>query len=162
MGASRQRFPPVFDFVRWMERLPHMTRALALWSVLVLLGTSWSPVGWADGLADETTRQRTIEQGIEYLRVRGQADDGSFSGQSGSAITGLCVSAILENRPQAINDPVVVDALAFLETQVRPDGGIYSAGSQHRNYETCVAVQAFDTANRDGRYDALLGKAEAF
>jgi squalene-hopene/tetraprenyl-beta-curcumene cyclase len=145
-------------FVFLMERLLHMSRSLVLLSALVLLGTSWTAVG----VADEATRKQTIEKGIDFLRVRGQADDGSFSVQSGSAVTGLCVSAILENRPQAINDPVVVDALGFLQTQIREDGGIYSQGSKHRNYETCVAVQAFQAANRDGRYDALLSNAEAF
>lgn len=119
-------------------------------------------VGASVSQADEATRRRTIDAGIEYLRQRGQADDGSFSSQSGSAVTGLCISAILENRPQAVSDPVVVKALDFLESQVREDGGIYAVGSKHRNYETCVAVQAFNLANREGRYDQILAKAEAF
>lgn len=105
---------------------------------------------------------RAVTQGIEYLRNRGQADDGSFSGQTGSAVTALCVSAILQNRPQAIADPVVVKAMAFLEQNVRADGGIYAVGSKHRNYETCVAVQAFQDANQDGRYDKVLASADKF
>lgn len=112
--------------------------------------------------ADEATRRRTVDAGIEYLRQRGQAEDGSFSSQSGSAVTALCISAILENRPQAISDPVVVRALRYLESNVREDGGVYTIGSKHRNYETCVAVQTFKAANRDGRYDQTLKKAEAF
>lgn len=111
---------------------------------------------------DAATRQKTVDAGIEFLRQRGQADDGSFSGQTGSAVTALCISAILENRPAAIADSVVTDALDFLEKHIRNDGGIYAVGSKHRNYETCVAVQAFKAANRDGRYNETLQHAEAF
>ncbi len=112
--------------------------------------------------AEVPARQQAIDRGIEYLRQRGQADDGSFSGQSGPAVTGLCITAILENRPAAVNDPAVQKALSFLEGHLQEDGGIYSPGSKHRNYETCIAVQAFEAANRQGRYDETLAPAEAF
>ncbi len=110
----------------------------------------------------DAQRQQSVLQGIDYLRNRGQSDDGSFSGQTGSAVTALCLSAILQNRPKAINDPAVVKALAFLEKNVREDGGVYAQGSKHRNYETCVAVQAFKDANQNGRYDAILAAADKF
>lgn len=115
------------------------------------------------GAAEQNAaRQQSVLQGVDYLRNRGQAEDGSFSGQTGSAVTALCISAILQNRPKAINDATVVKALAFLEQNVREDGGIYATGSKHRNYETCVAVQAFKDANHDGRYDATLAAADKF
>ena len=50
---------------------------------------------------------RAINRGIDFLRNRGQASDGSFSGETGAAVTGLCLRAILEHRPLAVNDPVV-------------------------------------------------------
>ena len=53
-------------------------------------------------------------------------------------------------------------SLKYLNGFVHPDGGIYSDGSTHQNYETCVAMQCFSEANRDHRYDTLLKKAEAY
>ncbi len=101
-------------------------------------------------------------RGIEFLKSRGQADNGSFSGESGVAITALCVDAILEHRPAAVNEPSIKKALEFIEARIRGDGGIYTEGSSHKNYETCVAVSALISANRDGKYDSVLDRAEVF
>ncbi len=105
---------------------------------------------------------RAADLGIEFLRTRGQNDDGSFSPETGAAVTALCVRAILEHRPQATNDPVVKKALEFIESKFQGDGGIYANGSRYRNYETSVAVGALLKANKDGRYDSALKRAEAF
>jgi len=59
-------------------------------------------------------------------------------------------------------DPMVARSLAYLEKYVQPDGGIYSPGTLYRNYETCLAILCLTEANRDGRYDQLLKKAEAY
>ncbi|MEM9643787.1 MAG: prenyltransferase/squalene oxidase repeat-containing protein [Planctomycetota bacterium] len=106
-------------------------------------------------------------RGIEFLRARGQAENGSFSGETGAAVTALVVRAILEHRPAAAtNDPVVRKALAYLEEMVQPDGGIYKPGSRYRNYETSTAVLALVQAGRAegmrGRYESELKRAEAF
>ncbi len=105
---------------------------------------------------------RAVIRGVDFLRNRGQADDGSFSGETGSAVTALCVRAILEHRPQATDDPVVKKALRYIESKVQSDGGIYATGSRHRNYDTTVAVGALIKANADGRYDSVLKRAELF
>jgi squalene-hopene/tetraprenyl-beta-curcumene cyclase len=111
---------------------------------------------------DPAEIDRAINRGIDFLRNRGQATDGSFSGETGAAVTGLCLRAILENRPLAGGDPVVKKGLAYLESMIQGDGGIYARGSQYRNYETSVAVGALLKANQDGRYDSVLARAEAF
>jgi len=103
------------------------------------------------------------DRGIEFLRTRGQSDDGSFSGETGAAVTGLVVRAILEHRPAAAeNDPVVKRAVEYLESKIRPDGGIYAVGSKYRNYETSTAVLALVAANQDNQYDSILKRAEVF
>ena len=93
-----------------------------LFCVTATISTAISPVFAEEQLNAKI--ERAAAKGIEFLKNRGQADDGSFSGQTGSAVTALCVSAILQNRPQAIADPVVVKSLAFLQQNVRADGGI--------------------------------------
>lgn len=112
--------------------------------------------------AIEQAIDQAAARGIEFLRQRGQGEDGSFSRETGAAVTALCVRAILEHRPQAINDPVVKRALQFIESKIQGDGGIYAQGSRHRNYETSVAVGALIRANQDGRYDSVLKRAEMF
>lgn len=106
--------------------------------------------------------ERTVQRGIEFLKSRGQSPDGSFSGQTGTAVTSLVVRAILDHRPTAVGDPVIQNALRFIEKSMQSDGGIYSAGSKYRNYETSVAVGALLAANKDGKYDSQLKRAEAF
>lgn len=112
-----------------------------------------------------------VNRGIEFLQTRGQNGDGAFSGETGAAVTGLCVRAILEHRPSAaITDPVVKNALKYIESKVQPDGGIYRVGSKYRNYETSAAVIALVAANeahsaQDAThrpYDSTLKRAEMF
>jgi hypothetical protein len=84
----------------------------------------------------EEKRAKSVRQGIEYLLQRGQAADGTFSSQAGTAITGLVVAAILENEGGAVADPRIQKSLKILEANVRSDGGIYALDSRHKNYRT--------------------------
>ena len=105
---------------------------------------------------------RSVNRGINFLLNRGQAEDGSFSSETGVAVTALCVRAILENRPEAVELPSVQRSLKFIESKVQSDGGIYTQGSKYRNYETSVSVMALIKANKDDQYDSELRRAEAF
>ncbi|MDB2318276.1 terpene cyclase/mutase family protein [bacterium] len=113
---------------------------------------------------DETVEllfQKTSKAGTTFLLEKGQAPDGSFSKQLSPAVTALCTSALLEHGvPQT--DPKIQKALAFLKTQIRPDGGIYGKGSNLRNYETSVSLMCFNRVNKDGNYDETIQKAIAF
>ena len=116
----------------------------------------------ADEVPTAAKQQAAIDRAIEFFRLRGQADDGSFSGQTGVAVTSLVVQAVLEQRPSMVDSPWVKKALQYIESNVRPDGGIYAEGSKYRNYETSVAISALVRANREGRYESELARAEAF
>jgi len=105
--------------------------------------------------------RQMIDRSIEFLRVRGQATDGSFSGNVGIGPTALVVSGLLAVEVP-VEDPLVSKSLAYLDRHVQPDGGIYALDSLHRNYDTCIAMVAFSKANSDGRYDQTVKKAEAF
>jgi squalene cyclase len=112
--------------------------------------------------APDARLQKAVADGIEYLKTRGQADDGSFSKESGSAVTSLCIAAVLKHRPEMRNDPMVTKGLAFIESNIRGNGGIYAEGSKHQNYETCIATAALLEANEGGKYDSVLTRAKAF
>lgn len=132
---------------------------------IICLAVSWLCVSPAISLA-QTSREElvrtSVARGIDYLRTRGQADDGSFSRESGSAVTSLCVAAILKNRPEAKSDPVIKKAFEFIESNIRGDGGIYADGSKYKNYETCIATAALIEGNVNGKYDSVLARAKAF
>ena len=97
---------------------------------------------------------------LAFLATR-QAADGSFSAQAGPAVTALVTTSILQHGRTA-DDPLVAKSLKYLTGFVREDGGIYSEGSVYKNYETSVALMCFAAANKSGKYDQLLKKAEAF
>ncbi|MGB7342592.1 MAG: prenyltransferase/squalene oxidase repeat-containing protein [Pirellulaceae bacterium] len=109
-----------------------------------------------------TTIEQAATRGINFLKNRGQAPDGSFSSETGVAVTALCVRAMLEHQPRSVDTPAIQKALKFIETKMQGDGGIYNNGSLYRNYETSVAVGALIKANKDGRYESALKRAEAF
>ena len=121
---------------------------------------------------DEAKLQEITRKGVEYLLQKGQAEDGSFSKQINPAITSLCLSALLANDVP-VSDERIQKGLAFVETHVQPDGGIYKDGSSLKNYETSVAIMCFVRA-RDaykktnaaselaGKYDVTIEKAAGF
>lgn len=127
-------------------------------SMLTVRGRSM--IGAAEPF-DAAAYERAVGKSIDYLRSKGQAADGSFSGQSGPAITALVTTAILQHG-RTPDDPLVSKSLKYLEKFVREDGGIYQAESTHPNYETCLALLCFKEANKDGRYRSILEKAEAY
>jgi squalene-hopene/tetraprenyl-beta-curcumene cyclase len=114
----------------------------------------------AKDAAGHAQASKLVDRGISYL-TGAQAKDGSWSKQAGPAVTALVATSILENGRTA-SDPVVAKALKYIESFVRPDGGVYSEGSKHQNYETCLAIRCFSAANKDGRYDDLLKRAEGY
>ncbi len=98
-----------------------------------------------------------VDRGVAYL-TGAQAEDGSFSKGAGPAVTALVATAMLENG-RSPSDPVIAKALKYLEANIKPDGGVYAKDSKYRNYETCVAIQCFAAANKDGHYADVLKKA---
>ena len=102
-----------------------------------------------------------VQRGVEYLRVQGQADDGSFSASTGIGPTALVTTALL-SAGVSPEDPMVAKSLAYLLKHVRPDGGIYAEGSRHQNYDSCLAMVALSKANQQGKYDQQIKKCEAY
>jgi squalene-hopene/tetraprenyl-beta-curcumene cyclase len=113
----------------------------------------------ANGLS-KAELQRVVDRGVAYFE-QAQADDGSWSAGSGPGITAIVASALLRSG-RTVEDPMVARALEYLEGHRRDDGGIYQEGSRYKNYETSLAMVAFQDANKVGRYDDLLAKAEKF
>ncbi|MFV1967392.1 MAG: prenyltransferase/squalene oxidase repeat-containing protein [Pirellulaceae bacterium] len=105
--------------------------------------------------------EQMVGKAISFFATKGRASDGSYSSFSGPGVTALVTTGLLRHgRPP--EGSLVANSLVYLKTFIRPDGGIYQQGSHYRNYETCLAILCFSEANRDGRYDDLLARADAF
>lgn len=110
---------------------------------------------------ESVTHQEMVDRSIKFLREKGQAEDGSFSGESEIGPTGLVVTALLASGLES-DDPMVAKGLKYLESFIQPSGGIHKPESLHRNYATCISMMAFAGANESGRYAGVLARAEAF
>jgi squalene-hopene/tetraprenyl-beta-curcumene cyclase len=89
-----------------------------------------------------------------------QNEDGSFAPKLGGPGVTALVAAGLIRTGMGPTDPVVAKALAYLESNVQKDGGIYN--QRLANYTTCVALMTFQEANKDGKYDKVIAGASAF
>ncbi len=136
--------------------------------------SAWMGICLASGMAVKAAASETVgprvdasqfraavDRAVEFLRVKSQAPDGSFSGSAGPGPTAIIVTALLRHG-LGVDDPLVAKGLKYLEGLRHPDGGIYQPGALYANYETCLAIMCFSTANKDGRYAKLLKDAEAF
>jgi squalene-hopene/tetraprenyl-beta-curcumene cyclase len=103
--------------------------------------------------------QAVLDKAVAYLRKR-QGEDGSYAPKlAGPGVTALVVAGLLRNG-YAPDDPTVAKALAYMESKVQKDGGIYD--QRLANYVTSVALMAFAEANKGGRYDTLIKNATQF
>lgn len=109
-----------------------------------------------DAKALKSSRQK----GIEFLSLS-QADDGSWRSPHAPGVTALAAHSLLQSGLPA-DDEVIEAAFAHLLTHLKEDGGIYDKDSKHRNYETSIALMAFDSANKNGKYDDLIKNAVKF
>jgi squalene-hopene/tetraprenyl-beta-curcumene cyclase len=143
---------------------------LAGLSGAALLATAWSPLAaWAQEKetkavktsADQKKLSATVAKGLEFLKTKGQAEDGSFSRQAGIGVTCLAASAMMQNglTPQ---EPAVAKALKYIESNIQAGGGIHSPKSRFVNYETCLAMVTLAQANKEGKYDKALKDADKF
>ena len=107
------------------------------------------------------TVQDAITKASLYLQEYGQEPDGSFSPQSGPALTALAVTALVRTGTSA-DSPMVLRGVQYLLTFQQSDGGIYQRESAVANYETSIAILALHECNTSGRYDEIIQKAKRF
>jgi squalene-hopene/tetraprenyl-beta-curcumene cyclase len=138
----------------------HVRLPLVLSAVCSLLIASLAPPAPAADDATARKFEQMIDKAVGYLATKGQAADGSYNAAAGPAVTALVTTSLLR-QGRSPDDPQVAKALKYVERFVHDDGGIYAEGT-HKNYETCVAVMCFQEANRGGKYDALIKKADAY
>ena len=89
---------------------------------------------------DAKDAKAVVDKAADYLRKH-QAEDGSWSSKTtGPGVTAVIVAALLRHG-YSTDDPMVAKAIAYLEKNVKKDGGIYDKALA--NYTTSVALMAF-------------------
>ncbi|HVK17888.1 MAG TPA: prenyltransferase/squalene oxidase repeat-containing protein [Fimbriiglobus sp.] len=124
------------------------------------------PGGLPAGLAadpaarpDPAELKAVLDRAYDALKAK-QNPDGSFAPKlAGPGITALTAAALVKSG-RGPDDPVVAKALAYLETRVKPDGGVYDKGLA--NYTTCLAILAFQSSNAGGKYDRVIENATKY
>nr|MBC8288769.1 terpene cyclase/mutase family protein [Planctomycetota bacterium] len=115
----------------------------------------------ASGSAVSETKLSEVQaKAIRFLKLS-QASDGSWTSPTVPGITALTTHALLQSGVSE-KDPAIRKALAFLLKLKQKNGGIYHPQTLHRNYETSITVLALSAANKDGKFDATIKKAEMF
>ena len=109
-----------------------------------------------DASAINAARQKAVG----FLKTV-QNDDGSWTSPNLVGVTGVITVGLLD-AGLTPSDDAVAKALKYLEGYRQKDGGIYAEKSNHRNYETAIALSAFTRANSNGHYDALIQDAKNF
>jgi squalene-hopene/tetraprenyl-beta-curcumene cyclase len=123
-------------------------------AALILAGSCQSVI--ADDAKD---RQTVIDKGIACLK-QSQSQDGSWSAKrAGPGITALVIAAMVRSGVSP-DDPAVAKGLAYLESRVQKDGGIYDKALA--NYTTSVALMALTECNKDGKYTTVINSASKF
>lgn len=111
---------------------------------------------------DAALYKKTVDRAVNYLLEKGQnREDGSFSSQLSTAVTAMGATALIRNGVPVTNAKVQM-ALEYVLKHVREDGGIYSDGSNLKNYETSLSLMCLVEANTDGQYDEKIKKASEY
>ena len=110
---------------------------------------------------DRAAFDQAVSKGIDYLRTKGQATDGSYTAPAGPGFTAIATMAVLRNG-RGVNDPQVAKGLKYLEGFVQVDGSICAPDSRIKTYETSLALVCFSLANKDGRYKQTIANTEKY
>ncbi len=128
---------------------------VACLAVPVLWAAEERPVG-----PDENKLAVARQRAVDFLKTS-QSDDGTWTTANSAGITALAVTALIDSGVP-VEDPAVAKGMRALEKLVQKDGGIYAPTTGHKNYETCVALMAFQAANVNGKYDRIVARADRF
>lgn len=110
--------------------------------------------------SDMATKLDLVQKAYRFLAAQ-QNEDGSFSPETGPAITAIVVTGLLKNGIPS-EDPVVSKGLKYLEKFVQPSGGIHQKDTYYKNYETSLSLICFAAANKNGKYSNIIKKADGF
>jgi len=136
------------------------TRRSFLGQAVGAMAISAAPRAVFGQAAAPASAEALTTRAAQFLKSRQTADGVWSADRKEPGITALVVAALLRSGRATPSEPSIAKGLAYLETFVKPEGGL--PGAAHANYSTAVALMAFHQANADGKYDAIIKGAQAF
>ncbi|MBX3398485.1 MAG: terpene cyclase/mutase family protein [Gemmataceae bacterium] len=109
---------------------------------------------------DAKSLEAVLDKARDYLKMHQKADGSFAPPQVGEPGIAALTAAALIRSGRHVADPTVAKALKYLETSIKPDGGVYNRGLV--NYTTSLAVMAFHEANADRKYDSAIAASAKF
>lgn len=133
-------------------------------SILILLVISLV-AAWPAAALDAEHRaiaEDSLDRGIAFLR-KAQNPDGSWTPQAGPAVTGLVVTAMLDQPDIAPHDPAVARGVQYILDRVQADGSIRDGENGIlANYNTAICLSALARIQGNPDAAAAIRGAQAF
>lgn len=105
------------------------------------------------------TAAPNVDLAVAFLKQT-QNEDGSWGDREIVGVTGLVLTAMVDSGVPD-DDASLSEGFAFLRSNVRESGGIHSAGTTHRNYDTALSLVAFQKLGKPGD-EGIRERAVAF
>ena len=149
-------------------RTPSLRR-LALVLVAMVAGTLTAAPAWAIDDAHHQKAEELIAKGIAYLRTtQGKgtdfqghpADPGAWSPGPGPAITAFALTVMLDQPNAKLSDPAIAKALAYIKSNVHPDGSIHSGMLE--NYNTAICLSGVARVNDQPEIKPIIKNAQDY
>lgn len=104
----------------------------------------------------------SIDKGVAYLRAQ-QAEDGSWMGEVGPAVTGLVLTALLEHPNIGPEDPQAAKAIAYILKHAQEDGSIRQGPDGIlASYNTSLCLSALARVSNDPKVAEVIRKGQQF
>lgn len=104
----------------------------------------------------------SIDKGIAYLKSQ-QAEDGSWMPDVGPAITGLALTALINQPDIGPNDPAAKKAIAYIVKHAQEDGSIRNGPDGIlASYNTALCLSALAPVVNDARVAEVIKGGQEF
>lgn len=137
-----------------MRRLPQLI-VLMLITLLCMPAVALDDAHWKK--ADES-----IKKGIAFLKAQ-QGEDGSWMPQIGPAVTGMALTALLEQPEIGPNDPAAKKAIAYILKRAQEDGSIRNGSDGIlASYNTSICLSALARVGNNAEVAEVIRKGQEF
>ena len=117
---------------------------------------------WAADDAHWKKANTSIDKGVAYLKSQ-QAEDGSWMPEVGPAVTGLVLTALINQPEIGPNDPAAKKAIAYILKHAQEDGSIRNGPDGIlASYNTALCLSALAPVRNDPKVAEVIKKGQDF